>query len=63
MIHNLDSNYDCCNAGQDLHVLKEELNELLIKNEQTKEAEELRNHIENQISFIENKCSYPKEHF
>lgn len=57
MIHNLNSEYDCSNAGQDLHVLKEELDEILSKNEQTKEDEELRNRIENQISFIENKCS------
>jgi hypothetical protein len=62
MITNLESNYDCANAGADLHSLKEELQEL--KSGQTggptaKETQERINRIENQISFIENKCSIP----
>jgi hypothetical protein len=62
MITNLESNYDCANAGADLHSLKEELQEL--QSGQTgglsaKETQERINRIENQISFIENKCSIP----
>ncbi|MCY9658100.1 DUF2524 domain-containing protein [Paenibacillus chondroitinus] len=56
MLNNLDSNYDCANAGNDLHNLIQEL-------EQFEGPEEQRNRLENQIHFIQNKCSIPHEHF
>jgi hypothetical protein len=61
MIHNLESNYDCANAGFDLHALKEELRELRSSAgaNPSKEEQEQLNRIENHISFIENKCSIP----
>jgi hypothetical protein len=59
MIENLESNYDCANAGADLHALKEELSELESSQQgnPSKETLEQINRIENQISFIENKCA------
>lgn len=61
MINNLESNYDCANAGADLHALKEELKELQasLGANPSRDQLEVRNRIENQISFIENKCSIP----
>ncbi|WP_068773660.1 hypothetical protein [Paenibacillus sp. FJAT-26967] len=58
MIENLESSYDCANAGLDLHQLKEELQDLRIStaSDSTEDKEKV-NRIENQISFIENKCS------
>jgi hypothetical protein len=56
MLDNLESNYDCANAGSDLHNLIQEL-------EQFEGPEEQRNRLENQIHFIQNKCSIPHEHF
>jgi hypothetical protein len=57
MIENLESNYDCANAGSDLHSLKEELQKLKAEETTSQEHKEKANRIENQISFIENKCS------
>lgn len=61
MIENLESNYDCANAGADLHALKEELLELKasVSGSASQQDQERINRIENQISFIENKCSIP----
>ena len=55
MLENVDSNYDCANAGDDLHNLIQEL-------EQFEGPEDQRNRLENQIQFIRNKCSITKEH-
>ncbi|MGG1639634.1 DUF2524 domain-containing protein [Paenibacillus sp. FSL K6-3182] len=56
MLENLESNYDCANAGDDLHKLKQELDS--IRNRQTTEqaTQDDINRLENQISFILNKC-------
>jgi hypothetical protein len=61
MMDNLESDYDCANASYDLHVLAEELRELRSSAgaHPSKEEQERLNRIENQISFIENKCSIP----
>jgi hypothetical protein len=59
VIDNLESNYDCANAGLDLHNLLEELSMLRAQDTRSKEWEQHINRIENQISFIENKCSIP----
>ncbi|KIL39793.1 hypothetical protein SD70_18020 [Gordoniibacillus kamchatkensis] len=61
MLNNLESDYDCANAGADLHALKEELQELQasLGADPSQDQLELRNRIENQIAFIENKCSIP----
>jgi ElaB/YqjD/DUF883 family membrane-anchored ribosome-binding protein len=58
LLNQLESNYDCSNAGTDLHQLKQELEELISKskNEDSKELIEIKNRLENQISFIQNKC-------
>ncbi|WNR44529.1 DUF2524 domain-containing protein [Paenibacillus roseipurpureus] len=55
MLNNLDSNYDCANAGSDLHELLQEL-------EQCQGSEEDKNRLENQIRFIRNTCSITHEH-
>ncbi|UJF31644.1 DUF2524 domain-containing protein [Paenibacillus hexagrammi] len=62
MIDNLESNYDCAQAGADLHSLKEELNQLASQGGSGKEHQEQLNRIENQIRFIENKCSIHHSH-
>ena len=62
MIDNLESNYDCANAGNDLHSLKEELQQLQAQDASSQEAKEHLNRIENQIRFIENKCSFHHSH-
>ncbi|MFH5184831.1 DUF2524 domain-containing protein [Paenibacillus sp. TAB 01] len=58
MTDNLNSQYDCASAGEDLHQLQEQLNAL--HNEQgaatSKEQSDLINRLENQIQFIKNKC-------
>ncbi|MFC0212360.1 DUF2524 domain-containing protein [Paenibacillus chartarius] len=62
MIDNLESSYDCSNAGADLHALKEELREMQASSQgrqPTLEEQEQYNRLINQISFIENKCSIP----
>ncbi|TDG00520.1 DUF2524 domain-containing protein [Paenibacillus piri] len=56
MLDNLESNYNCANAGADLHRLKQELSELRGQGAEHQEAQATINRIENQISFILNKC-------
>lgn len=56
MLDNLESNYDCANAGDDLHQLKQELESLRAQQAEDKESQETINRLENQISFILNKC-------
>jgi hypothetical protein len=55
LIDNLESNYDCANASEDLHLLLKELEELN-GGGGSADTEERRNRLENQISFIRNKC-------
>jgi hypothetical protein len=62
MLEHLESNYDCANAGADLNSLLEELKALKGDGESSKETEVQINRIENQISFIENKCSIHPQH-
>jgi hypothetical protein len=62
MLDHLESNYDCANASADLNGLLEELKALKGDGEPTKETEMHINRIENQISFIENKCSIRPQH-
>ncbi|GIP51341.1 MULTISPECIES: DUF2524 domain-containing protein [Paenibacillus] len=56
MLDNLESNYDCASAGDDLHQLKQELATLRGQNAGDQESQERINRLENQISFIMNKC-------
>ncbi|MGO4950864.1 DUF2524 domain-containing protein [Paenibacillus sp. DRB1-1] len=56
MIDNLESNYNCANAGQDLHQLKQELAVLQEQGANDQASEEAIHRLENQISFILNKC-------
>ncbi|NOU91968.1 DUF2524 domain-containing protein [Paenibacillus sp. LMG 31456] len=56
MLDNLESNYDCSNAGEDLQQLKQELRSLREQQAEDKESQEKTNRLENQISFILNKC-------
>ena len=56
MLEQLESNYDCANAGDDLHKLKQELAQLRGSSTEDQETMEKINRIENQISFIMNKC-------
>ena len=57
MLDNLESNYDCAHAGDDLHQLKQELESLREQQAEDKESQETINRLENQISFILNKCN------
>ncbi|UNK19252.1 DUF2524 domain-containing protein [Paenibacillus sp. N3/727] len=56
MLENLESNYDCSRAGDDLHQLKQELAALRGLGAEDTETQERINRMENQISFIMNKC-------
>ncbi|WP_426453432.1 DUF2524 domain-containing protein [Paenibacillus sp. S-38] len=57
MLEHLESNYDCAEAGQDLHALLSELAELRGRGPDVDAlASERINRLENQISFIKNKC-------
>lgn len=56
MLDNLESNYDCAHAGDDLHELKQELAALRGSGAEDQETQEKINRLENQISFILNKC-------
>ena len=56
MLDNLESNYDCAHAGDDLHQLKQELESLREQQPEDKESQETIHRLENQISFILNKC-------
>ncbi|URJ49650.1 DUF2524 domain-containing protein [Paenibacillus polymyxa] len=56
MIENLESNYNCANAGQDLHQLKQKLAALQEQGANDQASEDAIHRLENQISFILNKC-------
>ncbi|OZB95315.1 DUF2524 domain-containing protein [Paenibacillus sp. XY044] len=56
MLDNLESNYDCKNAGDDLHQLKQELSSLRGMGKEDPKTQEDINRLENQIAFIMNKC-------
>jgi hypothetical protein len=57
MLDNLESNYDCAHAGDDLHQLKQELESLREQQAEDKDSQETINRLENQISFILNNCN------
>lgn len=61
MLEHLESDYNCANAGDDLHQLLQEAERLRALSGGLKEEEERLNRIENQIRFIRNKCSIPGE--
>lgn len=56
MLDNLESDYDCSKAGDDLQQLKQELAALRGQGTGDSETQERLNRLENQISFIMNKC-------
>lgn len=56
MLENLESDYNCANAGEDLHRLKQELAEMRGLGHADQETQEKINRLENQIRFIMNKC-------
>lgn len=58
LLNSLESNYDCSNAGKDLHQLKQELEQLKLMNRTGSSVEmtETISRLENQIHFIETKC-------
>ncbi len=58
LLNQLESNYDCSNAGDDLHQLKQELEQLMETGGEglSDETNEIKNRLENQIHFIQNKC-------
>ncbi|MNF09146.1 hypothetical protein D3C80_2097350 [compost metagenome] len=56
MLDNLESDYNCAQAGDDLHSLKQQLATLRGQGLVSKETQEQINRLENQISFIMNKC-------
>ncbi|MNW46986.1 DUF2524 domain-containing protein [Paenibacillus sp. FSL R7-0216] len=56
MLDNLESNYNCANAGEDLHRLKQELASMRGSGQADPETQEQINRLENQIAFIMNKC-------
>lgn len=61
MLEQLESDYNCANAGDDLHELLQEVELLRGRTSGSKEDEERLNRIENQIHFIRNKCSITGE--
>ncbi|QGQ99671.1 DUF2524 domain-containing protein [Paenibacillus psychroresistens] len=56
MMDNLESNYDCADAGGDLHKLKQELAMHRGRPIENQQSQEMISRLENQISFILNKC-------
>jgi hypothetical protein len=56
MLNNLESDYDCANAGDDLHQLIEQLASLEAKSSHDQEEQERINRLQNQIHFIRSKC-------
>jgi hypothetical protein len=56
MVDNLTSQYNCAHAGEDLHQLKEELASLRGSGAEDEASQQEINRLENQISFILNKC-------
>ncbi|MFB6362606.1 DUF2524 domain-containing protein [Paenibacillus elgii] len=55
MVNNLESNYDCSNAGGDLQELQQQLAGMQTT-ELDEQAQQTVNRLENQIRFIKNKC-------
>ncbi|WP_088833502.1 DUF2524 domain-containing protein [Paenibacillus tyrfis] len=55
MADNLESNYDCSNAGGDLQELQQQLTGMQTT-ELDEQAQQTVNRLENQIRFIKNKC-------
>ncbi|MFF2481120.1 DUF2524 domain-containing protein [Paenibacillus sp. NPDC058071] len=58
MVDNLESNYNCAQAGDDLHQLKQELAALRGSGREDEESQQEINRLENQIQFIRNKCDF-----
>ncbi|UUZ79546.1 hypothetical protein LJK88_31030 [Paenibacillus sp. P26] len=56
MLENLESHYDCSQAGEDLHQLQEELNAIRNEGGGDPDTAERMHRLENQIHFIKNKC-------
>ncbi len=58
MLDQLESNYDCSNANEDLPKLLQELEEWKSKSggDSSRDTVETINRLENQIHFIRNKC-------
>jgi len=56
MLNQLESNYDCARAGDDLHQLIQELEQLKQSGNGTEDSKQMINRLENQIHFIKNKC-------
>lgn len=56
MLNHLESDYDCANAGEDLHQLIEQLASLEAKSTHDQEEQEYINRLQNQIHFIRSKC-------
>jgi len=58
LLDQLESNYDCANANEDLPKLMQQLQEWKAKcgDGASKEDVEAMNRLENQIHFIRNKC-------
>ena len=63
MLENLESEYNCSNASNDLPNLLQELDrlELGAQGEQSEEQKQHINRVRNQIHFIRNKCDIPHE--
>jgi len=59
MLDQLESNYDCSNAGEDLPRLLAELDRMKsdLDDESSKGDIEAVHRLENQIEFIRNKCA------
>ncbi|GLI07354.1 hypothetical protein SAMN04487970_100166 [Paenibacillus tianmuensis] len=55
MVDNLESNYDCSNAGGDLQELQQQLAGMQTT-ELDEQSQQTVNRLENQIRFIKNKC-------
>ncbi|GAB2692856.1 DUF2524 domain-containing protein [Paenibacillus thermoaerophilus] len=51
-----DSSYDCANAGDDLHRLKLEIARLRGSGDESPQAQQELNRLENEMAFIRNKC-------
>ena len=58
MIEQLESNYDCANASEDLPKLMKELEDLRAQcgDDPSDEMQQTLNRLDNQIHFIRNKC-------
>ncbi|MDF2722834.1 MAG: hypothetical protein K0Q59_2509 [Paenibacillus sp.] len=61
MLERLESDYNCSNAGDDLHALLQEAKQLRASSSGSIEETERLNRIENQIHFIRNKCRITDE--